>query len=40
MRTERATDGHGAAIKLIEAALGWVVNSDAIVAALRPASAA
>ena len=33
-------DYHDAAIKLIEAALGWVVDSDEIVAALRPASAA
>ncbi len=33
-------DYHDAAIKLIEAALGWVVDSDAIIAALQPASAA
>jgi nicotinamidase-related amidase len=33
-------DYHDAAIKLIEAALGWVVESGDIIAALRPASAA
>ena len=33
-------DYHDAAIKLIEAALGWVVNSDVIMAGLQPASAA
>jgi regulator of extracellular matrix RemA (YlzA/DUF370 family) len=33
-------DYHDAAIKLIEAALGWVVDSDTVIAALQPASAA
>lgn len=33
-------DYHEAALKLIEAALGWVIDSDEIVAALEPASAA
>jgi isochorismate hydrolase len=33
-------DYHEAALKLIAAALGWVIDSDEIVAALRPASAA
>ena len=33
-------DYHDAAIKLIEAALGWVVDSDVIMAGLQPASAA
>lgn len=33
-------DYHAAALKLIEAALGWVIDSDEIVAALKPASAA
>lgn len=33
-------DYHDAALKLIEAALGWVVESDGVVAACRPASAA
>jgi len=33
-------DYHDAAIMLIEAALGWVVESDAVIAALQPASAA
>ncbi len=33
-------DYHEAALKLIEAALGWVIDSDEIVAALQPASAA
>jgi nicotinamidase-related amidase len=33
-------DYHDAALKLISAALGWIVDSDAIVAACRPASAA
>jgi nicotinamidase-related amidase len=28
-------DYHDAAIKLIEAALGWVVDSDAVIAALQ-----
>ena len=31
---------HAAALKIIEAALGWVINSDEIVAALRPARCA
>jgi hypothetical protein len=33
-------DYHEAALKLIEAALGWVIDSDEIIAALQPASAA
>jgi biuret amidohydrolase len=33
-------DYHEAALKLIEAALGWVVDSDEIVEACRPATAA
>jgi len=33
-------DYHQAALKLIEAALGWVVDSDEIIAGLQPATAA
>ena len=33
-------DYHEAALKRIEAALGWVIDSDEIIAALQPASAA
>ena len=34
------SDYHEAALKLIEAALGWIIDSDEIIAALQPASAA